>query len=370
MFKHRPETLGAMMIIGKELLSSRSLRELGNTAFSYLSQVLDADSCALYPHKNGRFDFQGAVAVGGMSQHADLYVKHYSKIDPLVSEPYTPYPYNVYTTSDVIEDGALERSRFYNEFLKPLSIKTRLCINLRDGSGRSIGSFIAGRNPEARPFGPSDKSLATMLEPYLSAALEKAPLEDQSRDQELVISSLLEGVPGKGVILLDHAFCPVHRNSNSDSILSMFYGRDESRSGLPMVLEMELRTRREEIVNEAEEGCSGPEASTFEVAAPGGREKIKVSVRPCRRPGKLYYLLIFEQKKNELFLSGLAKQYHLTAREIEIISCICKGMRNSLIAKELFISDRTVSNHLCNIFQKMKIRNRATILQMILEQMS
>jgi len=368
MLKHRSEKLAVMMIIGKELLSSRSFQELGNVALTYLPEVFETDSCGLFPHKNGRVDLRGAVVMGGLSQNRELYEEHYCEIDPLVSEPLTPYPYKVYTTSDVVEDHAFERSEFYNEFLKPLSIKSHLFINLSDGPGYSIGSFTATRSTKAQPFSPSDKSLAMMLEPYLSTALAKAMLEDQSRDQELIISSLLEGVTSKGVIVLDHAFRPVRRNRNSDSILSTLYGRDESRRGLPMVLEMELRSRREEIAGEAEGGLPCPEASTFEVTAPGTRGKIKVSVRPCRGTGKPYFLLFLELEKNELFLSGLSKQYHLTARELEIISYICKGMRNSLIAKKLFISDRTVSNHLCHIFQKLKIRNRASILQMILEQ--
>lgn len=42
----------------------------------------------------------------------------------------------------------------------------------------------------------------------------------------------------------------------------------------------------------------------------------------------------------------------LTDREVDIIECIAKEMTNAEIAKELFISERTVETHRKNIFRK------------------
>lgn len=48
----------------------------------------------------------------------------------------------------------------------------------------------------------------------------------------------------------------------------------------------------------------------------------------------------------------------LTAREKEILKYIAEGQSNKEIAKELFISDKTVKNHLKNIFAKLHINDR------------
>lgn len=48
----------------------------------------------------------------------------------------------------------------------------------------------------------------------------------------------------------------------------------------------------------------------------------------------------------------------LTDRELQILSLAAKGYTNKAIAVQLGISDRTVQNHLANIFQKLNAQSR------------
>lgn len=48
----------------------------------------------------------------------------------------------------------------------------------------------------------------------------------------------------------------------------------------------------------------------------------------------------------------------LTHRELEIIELVCEGMRNQEIADRLFISEKTVRNHLASIFSKLDVSHR------------
>lgn len=48
----------------------------------------------------------------------------------------------------------------------------------------------------------------------------------------------------------------------------------------------------------------------------------------------------------------------LTNREQEIIRLMAKGTTNRLIAEELFISEKTVKNHITNIFRKLEVGDR------------
>lgn len=50
---------------------------------------------------------------------------------------------------------------------------------------------------------------------------------------------------------------------------------------------------------------------------------------------------------------------HLTDREVEILTEIGKGRRNREIADRLFITEKTVKNHISNIFAKLEINSRA-----------
>lgn len=48
----------------------------------------------------------------------------------------------------------------------------------------------------------------------------------------------------------------------------------------------------------------------------------------------------------------------LTNREIDVLSLICKGMSNQEIANTLYLSEKTVKNHLTNIFRKINVNDR------------
>jgi DNA-binding NarL/FixJ family response regulator len=49
----------------------------------------------------------------------------------------------------------------------------------------------------------------------------------------------------------------------------------------------------------------------------------------------------------------------LTARELEVLDLMARGRSNTEIASRLFLSPKTVSNHISNIFAKLQAANRA-----------
>jgi DNA-binding NarL/FixJ family response regulator len=51
--------------------------------------------------------------------------------------------------------------------------------------------------------------------------------------------------------------------------------------------------------------------------------------------------------------------HDLTPREVEILTLIARGCRNTELAERLFISERTVGNHISNIFRKLHVNDRA-----------
>ncbi len=49
---------------------------------------------------------------------------------------------------------------------------------------------------------------------------------------------------------------------------------------------------------------------------------------------------------------------NLTSRELEVLQLIAEGMINKEIAKQLYISEKTVKNHVSNIFKKIDVSDR------------
>lgn len=63
-------------------------------------------------------------------------------------------------------------------------------------------------------------------------------------------------------------------------------------------------------------------------------------------------------------LGSLAPQVTLSARELEVLRNIARGLRNKEIAAELNIAEDTVKIHIKNIFSKLQVhdRTRAVVL--------
>jgi DNA-binding CsgD family transcriptional regulator/streptogramin lyase len=91
--------------------------------------------------------------------------------------------------------------------------------------------------------------------------------------------------------------------------------------------------------------------------------------------GALFIFLIFivfrikskprPSEKKAIESMKILEKYQLTKREIEILTLVIQGKSNKDIANILYISEGTVKNHVYNIYQKMGVKNRLQILNMI-----
>lgn len=61
------------------------------------------------------------------------------------------------------------------------------------------------------------------------------------------------------------------------------------------------------------------------------------------------------------------KKFNLTKRELEVLKLVGQAMSNKEIAKELYISDQTVSVHRKNIMRKLGVSSTASLIKMAFE---
>lgn len=68
---------------------------------------------------------------------------------------------------------------------------------------------------------------------------------------------------------------------------------------------------------------------------------------------------LLSMNSNSKSINGaLEKINKLTKREYEVLTLIAEGLNNKDIAAKIFISEKTVKNHVSNIFKKLKINDR------------
>ncbi|MFC1493147.1 response regulator transcription factor [candidate division KSB1 bacterium] len=60
-------------------------------------------------------------------------------------------------------------------------------------------------------------------------------------------------------------------------------------------------------------------------------------------------------------------KYNITQRESEIIELIIQGKSNKEINDILFLSINTVRNHIYNAYQKLGVKSRTQLINLVLE---
>jgi DNA-binding NarL/FixJ family response regulator len=57
-------------------------------------------------------------------------------------------------------------------------------------------------------------------------------------------------------------------------------------------------------------------------------------------------------------VTATAERFNLSAREAEVLTLLVWGDSNAEIAVQLFVSHKTIKNHLGTIYERMGVRNR------------
>ena len=60
--------------------------------------------------------------------------------------------------------------------------------------------------------------------------------------------------------------------------------------------------------------------------------------------------------------SELAEDLGMTAREVQILKLVARGLNNPEISRQLAITEATVKSHMANIFSKLEVRDRVQAL--------
>ena len=63
----------------------------------------------------------------------------------------------------------------------------------------------------------------------------------------------------------------------------------------------------------------------------------------------------------------LKKRYGMTPRELQVAKLICSGFSNEVIAKELNIRHATVKTHIRNLYRKLWVHNKISMLLKFIE---
>ena len=66
----------------------------------------------------------------------------------------------------------------------------------------------------------------------------------------------------------------------------------------------------------------------------------------------------------------LQKRFHITERELEVASLICRGFNNAEVAEKLGITPGTAKTHLRNLYKRVRVKSKIELLLRFVEDAS
>ena len=315
-----------------------------------------------------KIDIGNVMSVGIERNYIDQYNEYYYLYDPFRSALDTGKA--VVKTDDILPYSDLKRLEYYNDFLLPQKIHHELVIFLRSGP-RPLGVIALFRPKNHPSFACREIQKASLLAPHLSKSLETIFLfQELDRDQRLFrISSDL--FPW-GILILDSQFRLINWNSKAKNIcLSLSQNcmaKCRGSSEDPCLISPQILEECSALKQLSQQGNPLEAFSRCRIVHVSSTERIQIKINLIQESFKEYkapFFLVILENLSEILESkekGLKEKYHLTGREIEIIRTILEGLTNEEIAERLFISRYTVENHLKNIYEKIGVKNRTSLL--------
>lgn len=257
---------------------------------------------------------------------------------------------------DVISLEDYERSVYYRDIIKPSG--SRDVVVLPIAGKRRVAGGLAIMKPEGEGnFSPAEHRLFALLNEPVTALFE-SNLEILGMRSELEMEGVAYENLDIGVIIADQDGTPRRTNAAAERLCQSLYP-GEARQAVTRLLEA-LRGRRAPGLVRLE---SFPR---FE----GSPIDIKVVPKTYLTPdrGMAYRSIIYlersepsgDQGRFERFVAA----YALSRREQEIVAHILEGEDNAMIAAKLCLSGNTVRTHLQNIYSKLSISSRISIIQL------
>lgn len=311
---------------------------LGPEALSPLMRSFKSSSLLLLSQEN-RSDpdvRELKVAINQPQQALDRYYLRYRKSDPVLR-------HNADTTENPkcsvfrYSDLAVDIDPDFSDFLSGTNVKHMLVLGIPLDHQRNSRLLMAiHRDHSLSDFTSDDCQLGEQVGTILRQSFQGMLLREQDREIQHFTQSFIGEVSRQPLVLVDGSCRPIDATTSAKN--HPLFGAIESPT--PALAE-QLAT----FLASAEDLGS--------IAIPGQEPRIAARVRRIQSARQLALISLPVGSGKEVPDWNL-----LTPRQLQVTSLLAGGARNCQIAAELGVSENTVVNHLCAVYEKLQIRGR------------
>ncbi len=263
-----------------------------------------------------------------------------------------------------------QSTEYYTDFLRPQKIHHKLIANLVAGQ-EMYGRIVWMRSLKAGRFTGQDIRLAKAVSPILAHALAYNELRERLKLKGKILD-YIEKQSSVGVILMDEKLQVIYINQKAEELFDVLDGAACNGSCRDRMLSQLMKNCRE-----IKASAKGSPSSY--VAIPRKRTicafnnthfavTFKALANESGAENALLFMICIEELPPPLHVDPrhLANSYHLSKREIDVAGLLFSGLKNAQIADKLFISEITVKKHLQNIYHKVGVNNRTSLINKML----
>lgn len=276
-----------------------------------------------------------------------------------------------YSLEELVDYPSFLRTEYYNDFLRPQKIYYKI-ITYLGSRGKPRGLIALFRPEGSKNFSKEEITMISTISPYIAQVLDHIELYQKKKLMDNIFE-IIEKNWSTGLLILDDSMKLIYMNQKAKEFCKNITGYTSDRkidgSVPPLLLLEDCFALKEESKTFSDDL---PMIPKYRVIKSHSSQKFSVYSQIIEKEMssenyRLFMVSIEEVAELESFnQNSLKEMYHLTRREIDIVSHIFKGLRNAEIAQNLFVSEITVKKHIQNIFEKVSVKNRTALIHKIL----
>ncbi|HEY3298371.1 MAG TPA: helix-turn-helix transcriptional regulator [Armatimonadota bacterium] len=283
------------------------------------------------------------------------YEEYYHYVD-FVSPRALESNVRVFRPEDIVPRKVYEASEYYNDFMLGFRNPAHPLVMMLGQGRKWYAHFALARDGSHSNFTREDVEFMSIIEPHISKAFLNRELQAGLRADCAALKAGLEQSAG-ALFLFCGSGCLVHANRKGVEVRDRFF---ETLGGLyPMVQKLATeRLASAELQTGAQELEIIADGVVYQLATLVIREDdgaICCLARVNRLGGH-----------DTVIMERLARNFGLSAREIEICGLLMRGVSNAEAAEKLRISEFTTKDHVKSIFRKLGIKSKNEILPIAL----